>query len=196
MSADLRMVPISGKTAGDLLAFLGQVRATTQSLRFEADALCKLVGEAMSIAGDHRSDHELMCCELIAASNGASGRQIETVATWANVNAARDALEQDCAPVLGANVISLPRAPERDTAATVDAAVAKALLDLPGPISVRRWVDHVEIDPIETWAAPLLGEVSERGTKRIRNYLVRRVAPNRFEAFALTLCDNEECNRW
>jgi hypothetical protein len=189
----IKFVPISGQLAGDLLILLGELQAYP-AFRFRAADLCKTLGEASTIAGDHRSDFEMMCCELIGAANGATGRQIETVATWANVKAARDALEHT-APVLG-NVIALPRAPDRETAASIDAAVAKALLDLSGPISVRRWVDHAEVEPFETWGPPFLGEIAELGARRIRTYLVRRVGPNSFEVFAMTLCSNEECNKW
>ncbi len=191
MSGEL--VPIRPALATTIIALLGKLK-DYPAFRHEGAEIVTELGEAISIAHDFEHRLGMYGAELICAVNGATGRQIETTLTADTVKQAKAALEQT-APVLG-NVIALPRAPERETAASIDAAVAKALLDLRGPISVRRWVDHVEREPFPTWVAPFVGEIAEHGTRRIRTYLVRRVGPNAFEAFTLTLCDSEECNKW
>ncbi len=94
------------------------------------------------------------------------------------------------------NLIQLPRAPERETAASIDAAVAKALADMPGQLDVRLWVDHEEREAFTTAAAPVNGEVMVSRGKRVLVYLVRRAAPNRFEAYALTLSEQNEASKW
>ncbi len=181
--------PIPSKTAGDLLALCGELRSIP-IYRARADALCRELGEALSIAGEHRSHFEMMCAELLEATGRATGRPIPTIATRANVKAALEALEHT-APVL-ANVVALPRAPERETAKAIEAEAARALADMPGPISVRLWVDHVEREPFDTWAAPHDREVVPCGDERAQVYHVRRVSQNEFEVFALTLCKKGE----
>jgi hypothetical protein len=63
---------------------------------------------------------------------------------------------------------------------------------MPGPISVRLWVDHVEREPFDTWAVPAVGHVEAMGGQRARIYLVKRTGPNMFEVFAVSLCKKSE----
>lgn len=185
------MTPISSKTAGDLLALLGELRSIP-IYRSRADALCRTLGEALSIAGDHHSHFELMCMELLEGIARATGRPIPTLATVANVKAATDALEQTC-PVLG-NVIAMPRVPDRDTTKAIEAETARALADMTPPCAVTLWVDHVrQKDSFDCWAPPREREVIEIGDVRARVYLVKRRGPDMFEAFAISLAPEGQC---
>jgi hypothetical protein len=187
MTARLPMVPLSGKAAESLLALLGDMDAYPL-LKHRAADLRSIVGEAMAIAGEHVSEHEMWCMELLECVGQATGRMLSTIATRENVRLAKDALSHTV-PVLGANVIAMPLAPTRETAANIDAAAAKAVLDMAGPLSVRLWVDQREVDPFETWAAPREREVLERPDgSRALVYFVRRSGPNAFSVSALTMC--------
>jgi hypothetical protein len=100
-----------------------------------------------------------MASELLEASGRATGRQLSTVATWANVKAAVEALEHT-RPVLTTipgNLLTLPRAPERETAKAIEAETARALADMPGPLDIRIFVDGTEWPPRTSWAAPHVG---------------------------------------
>jgi hypothetical protein len=187
VTAPLPMVPLSGKTAADLVDLLGELAAFPH-LRHRANDLVKLIGEAAAIAGEHVDEHEMWCMELLECVGQATGRALSTIATRENLLLAKDALSHTV-PVLGANVITLPLAPARETAASMDAAAAKAVLDMAGPLSVRLWVDQREVDPFETWAAPREREVLERPDgSRALVYFVRRSGPNAFNVSALTMC--------
>jgi hypothetical protein len=158
MTAEHDLIPISRTLAGDLFTLLGQFRmdsSTHPTLRHRIDALCKTLGDACQIAGEHRSAFEMMASELLEASGRATGRQLSTVATWANVKAAVEALEHT-APVLG-NVVPLPRAPERETAKAIEAETARALADMPGPLDLNIWVDGRFIETRNGWVVPEMG---------------------------------------
>jgi hypothetical protein len=162
MTVESDMIPISGKLAGDIITLLGQWRSdsgTHPTLRHRIDALCKTLGDACQIAGEHRSAFEMMASELLEASGRATGRQLSTVATWANVKAAVEALEHTC-PVLTTipgNLLTLPRAPERETAKAIEAEAARALADMPGPLDLNIWVDGRFIETRNGWVVPEMG---------------------------------------
>lgn len=166
--------PISPKTAGDLLALCGELRSVP-AYRARAGALCTELGEALAIAGEHRQHFEMWCMELLEGIGRATGRDISTMATIANVKAAVEALEHT-APVLGTNVIAMPRAPERETMAAIEAAANRAFVDSLPPLSAILIVDGQPYgDPIDMYQFPAREQLLRLpGTERER-VIVRQV---------------------
>ncbi len=170
MSAeDLRMVPISGKTARDLIDLLAELR-NYPGLRFRAEDLTKTIGEAATVAGEYHSLVEILGMELLECVGQATGRPICTVVTPESVKQAKAALEHTT-PVLG-NVIALPRAPERETAASIDAAVARAVAAMPPPLDLCIWLGGRVIDARPSWVVPPVDSEIEHGDRRL---VVKRV---------------------
>jgi hypothetical protein len=124
-----------------------------------------VIGEAISIAGEHVPAVELLCAELLELIGRVSGRAISTIPGETSLSEATEALS-DLAPVLG-KVLRLPPVPERASAEAIDAAVARGLADMPGPIALRPFVarkqrprepSYDELDTVDVWAVPHKGE--------------------------------------
>lgn len=172
MTAREDFAPISGKLVGDLLTLCGELRSIP-TYRARADALCIQLGEALAIAGEHRSHFELMCMELLEAAGRATGRPLSTIATAANVKAATEALEHT-APVLG-KVVEL-RVPNRDTQANIRAAAASAFADAPPPLSAILIVDRRQHgDPLDMFDFPTQGQLMMLPGSSVERVIVRQV---------------------
>jgi hypothetical protein len=159
----IKFVPISLDVATGVLGLLRYASGLIQH-RDEAVRLTAMVGEAISIAGDHVDASEMLCSELLELIGRVSGRELSTIPGPNSLAEAEEALS-DLAPVLG-KVLELPRAANADPRA-VDAAAARALADMPGPISMRPLVEKAqrprqtaydELDPVDVWAVPRTGE--------------------------------------
>jgi hypothetical protein len=154
MSA-IKFVPITLTTATDLLVLL----RTDLAFVSEASRLTTILGEAISIAGEHVSEAEMLAAELLELIGRVSGRSLSTIPGNGSLAAAEDALSE-MGPVLG-KVLHLPRAANTDAKA-LDAAVARGLADMPGPIDLRAFVRHpdgncVELEPVPVWCVPARG---------------------------------------
>jgi hypothetical protein len=159
----IKFVPIEREAAMRLLALLHAGRLEPRYMDVsEVNALSRLIGEAISIAGEHVSAAESLCAELLELIGRVSGRSLSTIPGDGSLAAAEEALS-DLAPMLG-KVLHLPRAANTDTKA-LDAAVARGLADMPGPISLRVWTptpeadrfdhgEYTEADPVDVWAVP------------------------------------------
>jgi hypothetical protein len=195
MSA-IKLVPVSLDVAIETLVVLRAFRirpSTNQPGDPDLErvaVLIRTIGEAIAIAGEHRDANEMLVLELLELIGRTTGRQLSTIPGPTSLAEAEEAL-RDLAPVLG-KVLSMPRAPERESAKAIEAEAARALADMPGPISVRLWVDHVEREPFDTWAVPAVGHVEAMAGQRARIYLVKRTGPNMFEVFAVSLCKKED----
>lgn len=173
MTAREDFAPISSQLAGDLLSLCGELRSIP-AYRTRADALCTQLGEALAIAGEHRSHFEMMAMELLEAIGRATGRPISTIATVASVKAATDALEHT-APVLAPNVVQL-RAPSRDTQANIEAAAAKAFADSPPPLSAILIVDGRQHgDPLDMYQLPTRDQLMRLPGSDTERVIVRQV---------------------
>jgi hypothetical protein len=165
----IKFVPIPLDVATRLLVLLRPTNfAGTLVPReaIEAAALTAIIGEAISIAGEHVPAVELLCAELLELIGRVSGRQISTIPGPGSLTAAANALSETV-PMLGDNVLRLPPVPERASAEAIDAAVARGLADMPGPIALRPFVarkqrprepSYDELDTVDVWAVPHKGE--------------------------------------
>ena len=169
MSA-IKFVPISLDVATRAISLLRAVSRSselTNSDRAGADNLSMFLGEAISIAGEHVPASELLCAELLELIGRVTGRPLSTIPGPRSLAEATAALE-DMAPVLGGTVLRLPPRPERETEQAIEAATTRALADMPGPISIRPFVErrqrpreraYDELEAVDVWAVPRTGEV-------------------------------------
>jgi hypothetical protein len=168
MSA-IKFVPIERDKATDVLVLLSEISKSGPSLgawqRERAQALSVVVGEAISIAGEHVSAAELLCAELLELIGRVSGRSLSTIPGPNSLAAAEEALSE-MGPVLG-KVLHLPRAANTDAKA-LDAAIARGLADMPGPISMRPFVElkqrprqaaYDELSTVDVWVVPRKDEL-------------------------------------
>ncbi len=169
----IKLVPITLDVAMELLGMLRSIRQHPAFAKRLGEpglpdparlaSITTTIGEAISIAGEHESDVEMLCAELLGLIGRVSGRALSTIPGKGSLAAAEEALSE-MGPVLG-NVLHLPRAANTDAKA-LDAAVARGLADMPGPISMRVWVqtldetarlrdgDYVEHDAVDVWTVP------------------------------------------
>jgi hypothetical protein len=159
----IKFVPISLDVATDILLFFREADLDEDDID-DAHVLTRRIGEAISIAGEHVDSSEMLCSELLELIGRTTGRELSTIPGPNSLAEAEEALS-DLAPVLG-KVLELPRAANVDPRA-FDAAAARALADMPGPISLRPLVEKAqrprrgaydELDAVEVWAVPRTGE--------------------------------------
>jgi hypothetical protein len=159
MSA-IKFVPISLDVATRVLVLLRDINTAKGWGAVDAALLSTSIGEAISIAGEHESDVEMLAAELLELIGRVSGRPLSTIPGPNSLAAAEEALSE-LAPVLG-KVLHLPRAANTDAKA-LDAAVARGLADMPGPIAVRPFVElpqrprqpaYREDPAVDVWAVP------------------------------------------
>lgn len=157
----VKTAPISVDLANRLIQFLHPLTGRGDYTGDEARYLSRTLGEALAIVSEHRERVELLGAELVEAVGRATGRTLRTELTPATLAECTEALA-DTRPVLGAEVINLPLAPERDTQRALEAAAARMFADMPPPISVRVAVfehgTYTEAVPFDAWQVPRAGE--------------------------------------
>jgi hypothetical protein len=176
----IKFVPISLDVAHELLLFFREADLDEDDLD-DAHALTRRIGEAIAIAGEHVDVNAMLVAELLELIGRVTGRPLSTIPGPRSLAEATAALE-DMAPVLGGTVLRLPPRPERETEQAIEAATARALADMPGPISMRVFVEcresfdgQTEHEPVDVWAVP-------REREEWGGFRVKRVAwdsPNR-----------------
>jgi hypothetical protein len=164
MSA-IKFVPISLDVATRVLVLLRDINTAKGWGAVDAALLSTSIGEAISIAGEHESDVEMLAAELLELISRVSGRSLSTSPGPNSLRDAEEALS-DLAPVLG-KVLHLPRAANTD-AKTLDDAVARGLADMPGPVSMRPFVElkqrprqaaYEELSTVDVWVVPRKDEL-------------------------------------
>jgi hypothetical protein len=139
-----KFVPIRADLCERLIILLGKMR-DFPALRHEAADLVAMLGEAAAIAGDFLTQDGLLAAELLEAIARKSGRHISTQPHAGSLTEATDALA-DLVPMLGTNVLQLPRAANRP-----------APDPLP-PLSLVIMCDGKRYgEALDVWAVPAVG---------------------------------------
>jgi hypothetical protein len=140
-----KFVPIRADLCERLIILLGRMR-DYPALRYDAADLVTQLGEAAAIAGDYLTQDGLLAAELLEAIARKSGRHISTKPHAGSLTEATAALD-DMVPMLGANVLHLPRAANGPP--TVE--------PLP-PLSLVVMCDGKRFgDALDVWAVPAVG---------------------------------------
>jgi hypothetical protein len=163
----IKFVPIPLDVAARLLVLLRAYGAGDTAFPLvEIHSLQVMLGEAISIAGEHFDANAMLCAELLELIGRVTGRRLSTIPGPGSLTAAANALSETV-PLLGDNVLRLPPVPERASAEAIDAAVVRGLADMPGPIALRPFVarkqrprepSYDELDTVDVWAVPHKGE--------------------------------------